>query len=213
MFAVQRAEALDGLGRTSDAADVLLEVLVDEGVIDVHLGILVESLRRAGRPLDELAAAIPAARAPNFLAQVLQLSPETADAVLEACMAQMDDRRVVLATAASLARVPACRPCPDLVGPDARGRVHDQLPAGGHRHRPSLATDPGPGGGHRGRRLRRPPRARRLHGGVRRRVTSGTRDDPYRSAGACVRTSSPTPRRRPGRRRSLHGERAGRRPG
>jgi len=104
MFAEQRAEALEGLGRTSDAADVLLEVLVDQGVIDVHLGILVDSLRRAGRSLTELASAIPADKAPNFLAQVLQLPPATADEVLEACVGQMEDTRVVLATAATLAR-------------------------------------------------------------------------------------------------------------
>jgi GT2 family glycosyltransferase/tetratricopeptide (TPR) repeat protein len=104
MYAVQRAEALEGLGRTGDAADVMLEVLSEQGVIDVHLGILVENLRRAGRPLDELAAAIPAANAPNFLAQVLQLAPETADEILEACLRQMEDTRVVLATAATLAR-------------------------------------------------------------------------------------------------------------
>jgi len=103
MFAEQRAEALEGLGRTSDAADVLLEVLVDQGVIDVHVGILVDSLRRAGRPLTELAAAIPAGKAPNFLAQVLQLPPATADEVLEACVGHMEDTRVVLATAATLA--------------------------------------------------------------------------------------------------------------
>ncbi|MGH9018474.1 MAG: glycosyltransferase, partial [Acidimicrobiales bacterium] len=104
MFAVQRAEALEGLGRTSDAADVLLDVLHVQGVIDVHLGILVAALKRAGRPLDDLAAVIPAANAPNFLAQVLQLAPAPADGVLEACFAQMADTRVVLATAATLAR-------------------------------------------------------------------------------------------------------------
>jgi GT2 family glycosyltransferase/glycosyltransferase involved in cell wall biosynthesis/tetratricopeptide (TPR) repeat protein len=104
MFAVQRAEALEGLGRTSDAADVLLEVLVDQGVIDVHLAILVDSLRRAGRPLDELAAAIPAVNAPNFLAQVLQLPDGIADELLDACLRQMADGQVVLATAATLAR-------------------------------------------------------------------------------------------------------------
>ena len=43
MFAVERAQALNGLERTSEAADVLLEVLVDQGVIDVHLGSLVET--------------------------------------------------------------------------------------------------------------------------------------------------------------------------
>ncbi len=105
MLAVPRAEALEGLGRTSDAADVLLDVLVNQGVIDVHLGILVENLRRAGRPLHELAAAIPGGKAPNFLAQVLQLPDGIADELLDACLRQMADGRVVLATAATLARI------------------------------------------------------------------------------------------------------------
>lgn len=104
MVAVRRAEALEGLGRTSDVADVLLEALVDQGVIDVHIGRLVDNLRRAGRPLDELAAAIPTTKAPNVLAQVLQLVPDTADEVLDACFRQMVERRAVLATAATLAR-------------------------------------------------------------------------------------------------------------
>ncbi len=103
MFAEQRTEALVGLGRLSDAADVLLEVLVDQGVIDVHLAILVDCLQRASRSFDELAAAIPSGKAPDFLAQVLQLAPETADLVLEACFEQMPDTTVVLATAATLA--------------------------------------------------------------------------------------------------------------
>ncbi len=104
MFAVQRAEALEGLGRTSEAVDVMLAALVDQGVIDVHLGVLVDRLRRAGRPLDELTSAIPTAKAPNFLAQVLQLTPDTADEVLEACVGHMEATRAVLATAATLAR-------------------------------------------------------------------------------------------------------------
>ncbi|HUY22372.1 MAG TPA: glycosyltransferase [Acidimicrobiales bacterium] len=109
-LAVDRAKALEGLHRPSDAADVLLEVLVDQGVIDVHLAILVDCLNRAGRSYDELAAAIPPGKAPQFLAQVLQLIPETADAVLEACFRTMDDGRTVLATAATLAcRLPVDR--------------------------------------------------------------------------------------------------------
>ena len=110
MFAVQQAEALDGLGRVGEAADVLLDVLVTQQVIDVHLGILVESLRRAGRSLDAVAAAIPPDKAPQFLAQVLQLVPETADEVLEACAARAPGQPAVLATAATLAsRLPVDR--------------------------------------------------------------------------------------------------------
>jgi|GEM_PF-538373 len=103
MFAEQRVEALEGLGRTSDAADALLEVLVEQEVMDVHLAVLVDVLQRAGRSLDELAAAIPPARAPQFLGQVLQLVPDAADDILEACFGHMGDRRAVLAAAATLA--------------------------------------------------------------------------------------------------------------
>lgn len=99
-----RAEALAGLGRPGEAADLLIAGLFEEGSLDTHLGTVVDLLREAGRPLDDLAAAIPAERAPLFLAQVLQLQPPTADDTLEACLAAMADGDAVLAAAASLAR-------------------------------------------------------------------------------------------------------------
>jgi GT2 family glycosyltransferase/tetratricopeptide (TPR) repeat protein len=105
MFAQQRAESLSALGRSSEAADALLSVLADRGVLDSHLGLVVEYLDRAGRPLTDLALALPADQLPQFLAQVLQLREDVADRVLEACFGcRPADSLAVLATAATLAR-------------------------------------------------------------------------------------------------------------
>ena len=110
MFAEQRAEALKGLDRHGDAADVLLEALVTRGVMDVHLAVLVDCLLRSDRSLHELAAAIPPSKAPEFLGQVLQLVPDTSDRILDACFEEMEDVRAVLAAAATLAcRLPLDR--------------------------------------------------------------------------------------------------------
>ena len=105
MFAQQRAESFAALGRSGEAADALLSVLADRGVLDSHLGILVEYLDRAGRSLEDLALALPAEQLPQFLAQVLQLREDVADRVLEACFVHRPDESLsVLATAATLAR-------------------------------------------------------------------------------------------------------------
>ena len=104
MVAAYRATSLAELGRSSEAADVLITTLFDEGVLDTHLGALIDYLQQAGRPLTELAAVIPPGNAPSFLAQVLQLQPEPADAVLDACLGRMGNPDAVLAAAATLAR-------------------------------------------------------------------------------------------------------------
>ena len=105
MFAQQRAESFAALGRSGEAADALLSVLADQGVLDSHLGIVVEYLDRAGRSLEDLALALPAEQLPQFLAQVLQLREDVADRVLEACLEHRPaDNLPVLATAATLAR-------------------------------------------------------------------------------------------------------------
>ncbi|MGC8463035.1 MAG: glycosyltransferase [Acidimicrobiales bacterium] len=107
MFAQKRADSLVALGRFSEAADALLAGLSDRGVLDDHLGTLVEYLERAGRPLTDLTRAIPADNLPLFLAQVLQLVPTVADQVLEAAATDAGDGAdvplEVLATAANLA--------------------------------------------------------------------------------------------------------------
>jgi tetratricopeptide (TPR) repeat protein len=103
-LAAQRASALAGLGRSGEAADALIEALADDGALDAHLGTVIEHLNAAGRPLEELATAIPADKASLFLAQVLQLEPTTAADTLEACLAAMPNRTEVLAAGASLAK-------------------------------------------------------------------------------------------------------------
>ncbi len=107
MFAQKRADSLAALGRFSEAADALLAGMSDRGVLDTHLGTVVEHLDRADRPLTDLTRSIPRDNLPLFLAQVLQLVPTVADRVLEAATeeagAETDVPLEVLATAANLA--------------------------------------------------------------------------------------------------------------
>ncbi|MDA8280855.1 MAG: glycosyltransferase [Actinomycetota bacterium] len=104
MLAPMRAQALAASGRPGEAADTILAILAEEGVIDTHLGTVVDYLRQAGRPLTALAAAIPDTRQPVFLAQILQLQDGPADAALEACFETRPGSAPVLATASILAR-------------------------------------------------------------------------------------------------------------
>jgi glycosyltransferase involved in cell wall biosynthesis len=102
MLAPLRAKALSGLKRWSEAADVLLEVLRTEGVLDTHLGELIGCLERAGRSAEEIAPAIPPEKAELFLAQARQLDPSHADQVLEALLAKGRVRPVTILATASL---------------------------------------------------------------------------------------------------------------
>ncbi len=104
MLAPMRAQALAACGRLGDAADTLLAVLTDNGVLDTHLGTVIDYLQQAGRPLSALSAAIPDDSQPMLLAQVLQLRPDIADATLDACWESGAHRLAVLATAATAAR-------------------------------------------------------------------------------------------------------------
>lgn len=103
LVAAQKARALSALGRQGEAADVLLGSLSEDGVLDTHLGDLVQDMIIANRPLATLAHAIPADRVVMFMAQVLQLQDEPADAVLEAYFSTGCNAVPVLATASKLA--------------------------------------------------------------------------------------------------------------
>lgn len=110
LVAAQKARALSALGQPAGAADVLLGSLSEDGVLDTHLGELVQAMISAGRPLEDLSAAIPADRVVMFMAQILQLQDGPADAVLEACFSAGMNRTAVLATASKLApRLPVER--------------------------------------------------------------------------------------------------------
>lgn len=102
MYIRHRVQALVGMSRFGDAADNLLDVLGTKGMLDLHLGALIEYLQKAGRPLTEVADVLPADQRHLLLAQVLQLQPQVADAMLQACWERID-AQAVLAAAASLA--------------------------------------------------------------------------------------------------------------
>ncbi len=101
-IAAFRSQALSALGRPGEAADALLNALGEEGVLDTHLGAVVELLDSSGRDLAELAIALPTSKLKLFMAQVLQLKAAAADRTLEACFQKSVDVHLVLATAAKL---------------------------------------------------------------------------------------------------------------
>lgn len=103
LVAAQKARAFMSRSEHGKAADALLTGLNEDGVLDTHLGSLVECMQASGRNLTELASAIPADRITLFMAQVLQLHSEIADQLLEATMAVRPDPTPVLAAAATLA--------------------------------------------------------------------------------------------------------------
>ena len=103
MIASQLSKAYAALQKYSEAADVLIHSLKDEGTLDVHLGNIVDYLRAAGRPLTPLAEAVPADRLTVYLAQLLQIQPERADEVLEAFFESTANRTTVLAAASKVA--------------------------------------------------------------------------------------------------------------
>ncbi len=110
LISAQRAQAYVGLNRISDAADALLSSLSDAGALDTHLGSLIDYMLQSGKPLEDLARAIPADRVVYFMAQLLQIRPDSADAALEACLGTGVDTQTVLATASRLApRLPVER--------------------------------------------------------------------------------------------------------
>lgn len=104
-----RARALAGLGRHGAAADVLLEAL-EAGACDVHIGTILELLTAAGRGPEDLVAAVTPAVTRPVLAQVLQLAPEPADAILEAWWQRHPTELAPLAAGARVApRLPLVR--------------------------------------------------------------------------------------------------------
>jgi len=101
-FATERAACLAALGEPALAAELLLSVLGTEGTLDTHLGTIVEYLDAAGAPLSPIPAHIPPDERVLFLAQAVQLTPEVADRVLEACHEAWSDP-ATLAAAAGIA--------------------------------------------------------------------------------------------------------------
>ncbi len=91
-FAGIKARALAAMGRHSEAADILLTSLSEAGTLDAHLGDLLDALERAGRSPGEIVGALEKGkRLTAFMAQIVQLDPEKADSVLQACYEHWKD--------------------------------------------------------------------------------------------------------------------------
>jgi len=92
------AGALLDAGRTDEAADQLLE-LVERYADTGNVGVAHDALRKAGRPLQELAAVIPEERLLRVAATLVLLEPDDADAIAEGLRERFGDHTAILAAA------------------------------------------------------------------------------------------------------------------
>ncbi len=102
-YVPEMAECLVSLGRQAEAVELLLGYLERDGVLEVHLGRLVELMNQASIPLSRLAKAVANMNQEMFYAQLLQLGPEVADSILEQIYVVGDSSTVLLATASKVA--------------------------------------------------------------------------------------------------------------
>ncbi len=110
MLAALRGEALASLGRWSEAADVVLETIRRDGVLEADVGDLVSWLVRAGRSVSEVADALDVTDLVAVLGRFLRQPPDLADAVVEGVWQRFPDRLEPLAAAGRLAlRLPVPR--------------------------------------------------------------------------------------------------------
>ena len=105
-----RGEALASLGRFAEAADVVLDAVRAQGLLEADLGELVLWLIKAHRPLSEIADALEVDDLIGVLGRLLRQPPAVADAVLEAIWQRFPDRLEPLAAAGRLGpRLPVAR--------------------------------------------------------------------------------------------------------
>lgn len=104
MLAALRGEALASLGRFAEAADVVLDTVRTDGVLEADLGELIHWLVKAGRHPSEIAKALEVNDLMPVLARVLRLPPADADAILEGVFERFPDRLEPLAAAGRLAQ-------------------------------------------------------------------------------------------------------------
>ena len=110
VVAAIRGEALASLGRYGEAADVVLDAVRSEGVLEADVGELVHWLLRAGRSPAEITAALCVEDLVPMLGRVLRQPPPLADVLLEGAWARFPDRLEPLAAAGIVApRLPLAR--------------------------------------------------------------------------------------------------------
>ena len=99
MLAAVRGEALASLGRFSEAADVVLEAVRSDGVLEADLGELMLWLTKAGRSLSDIVNALSVDDLIPVLGRVLRQPRVLADALLEGIWTRFPDRLEPLAAA------------------------------------------------------------------------------------------------------------------
>ena len=104
-YVPEMVECLSQLGRPVEAAELLLDYFENDGVLDIHLGRLVELMKEAAIPISRLARSVKNVRQESFYAQFLQLEPKIADGILEQIYLGGDHSTILLATAAKIARM------------------------------------------------------------------------------------------------------------
>jgi GT2 family glycosyltransferase/tetratricopeptide (TPR) repeat protein len=110
VVAAIRGEALGSLGRFGEAADVVLDAIRSDGVLEADVGELVHWLLQAERSPAEITAALCAEDLVPMLGRVLRQPPPLADVLLDGAWARFPDRLEPLAAAASVApRLPLAR--------------------------------------------------------------------------------------------------------
>jgi GT2 family glycosyltransferase/tetratricopeptide (TPR) repeat protein/glycosyltransferase involved in cell wall biosynthesis len=110
VVAAIRGEALASLGRWGEGADVVLDAVRSNGVLEADVGELVHWLLQAKRSPAEITAALCAEDLVAMLGRILRLPPPLADMLLDGAWARFPDRLEPLAAAASVApRLPLAR--------------------------------------------------------------------------------------------------------
>jgi tetratricopeptide (TPR) repeat protein len=110
MLAALRGEALASLGRFGQAADVVLDAVRTDGVLEADLGELALWLTHAQRSPAEIGAALDAEDLMPVLGRVLRQAPEVADGILEGIWSRFPDRLEPLAAAGRVGpRLPVSR--------------------------------------------------------------------------------------------------------
>ncbi len=110
VVAAIRGEALASLGRWGEAADVVLDAVRSNGVLEADVRELVHWLLQAERSPAEITAALCAEDLVPMLGRILRLTPPLADVLLDGAWARFPDHLEPLAAAASVApRLPLAR--------------------------------------------------------------------------------------------------------
>lgn len=102
MLAAIRGEALANLGRFGDAADVVLDAIRREGVLEVDLSEITFWLLKSGRSLAEIAEAMSVDDLMPMLGLVVRQPSAVADVILEGIWGRFPDRLEPLAAASQL---------------------------------------------------------------------------------------------------------------